>query len=531
MTNAVSIVRSLLIYGLCLPFAVYLGYIIAQPMDRPSFVVVAIALMLPLVPVLLKWHHFILIVSWNMSMVLFFFPGSPSLCIIMSLVSFTLSIVQHILVRQMKFLSVPSVILPLIFLTFVIVITANLTGGIGIRVLGGESYGGKRYVVLLGAIIGYFALTSHRVPPGKEFLYVAVYYLGALTALMGSFAPWFPSSLHFIFTLFPVENLRALAEGNTPGGGLYLRLGGLTFGTLAVAYYILARHGLNGTINLTERWRFLPFQFRNGFVVNQPWRFMIFLGVFVVSLMGGYRSIPLTMGLLLLIQFYLEGLFRSRLVPVLIVVGVMTAVLIIPFSNKLPYSIQRSLSFLPLNIDPIVRMDAETSAEWRLNIWRNVIPTIPKYLVVGKGYSIDPRELEMSNDLAVFNNSGFEAGATVASDFHNGPLSVIIPLGIFGAIGFLWFLAASIRCLLFNYRYGEPRLRLINTFLLASFTAKMIFFFVVFGAFYSELAIFTGMIGLSICINGGMRRPLPVTASKPAPVPPFRFPKPARPIA
>ncbi len=531
MTNAVSIIRSLLIYGLCLPFAVYLGYIIAQPMDRPSFVVVTIALMLPLLPVMLKWHHFILVMSWNMSMVLFFFPGSPSLCIVMSAVSLTLSIIQHILVRQMKFVSVPSVILPLIFLTLVVIVTANLTGGIGIRALGGESYGGKRYVVLLGAIVGFFALTSHRVPPGKEFLYVALYYLGTLTALMGSFAPWFPSGLHFIFTLFPVENLRALMEGDAPGGGPYLRLGGLTFGTMAVAFYILARHGIAGLANLSERWRFMPFQFKNGLSVNQPWRVLFFIGVFVVSLMGGYRSIPLTMGLLLIIQFYLEGLFRSRLAPMLILIGVMTAVLIIPFSNKLPFSVQRSLSFLPLNIDPMVRMDAETSSEWRIRIWRDVIPTIPQYLVVGKGYSIDPRQLEMSDDLARFNNTGSEEGAAISSDFHNGPLSLIIPLGIFGVIGFLWFLAASIRCLLYNFRYGEPHLKQINIFLLASFVSKTIFFFAIFGAFYSELCVFTGIIGLSICVNGGMRKPVPALATKRAVLPPFRFPKAARPAA
>jgi len=31
-------------------------------------------------------------------------------------------------------------------------------------------------------------------------------------------------------------------------------------------------------------------------------------------------------------------------------------------------------------------------------------------------------------------------GAELAGDYHNGPLSVIIPFGVFGVIAFVWFL-------------------------------------------------------------------------------------------
>lgn len=76
MTNPISIIRSLLIYGLCLPLAIYLGYLLANPMDRVSFGVVIVVLFLPLIPLLLRWHHFLLVMSWNMSVVLFLFPAA-----------------------------------------------------------------------------------------------------------------------------------------------------------------------------------------------------------------------------------------------------------------------------------------------------------------------------------------------------------------------------------------------------------------------------------------------------------------------
>ena len=139
MSNALTIIRALIIYGLCLPLAIFLGYLLATPMDLTSFTIVALVVVLPLVPVLLRWHHLILIASWNMNAVLFFLPGPPNLWIVMSGLSLLLSVLQRILNREIKFLSAPTVARPLIFLALVIVSTAMLTGGMGFQAFGGEA--------------------------------------------------------------------------------------------------------------------------------------------------------------------------------------------------------------------------------------------------------------------------------------------------------------------------------------------------------------------------------------------------------
>src|SRR6185436_17948695 len=102
MTNTLSIIRALLIYGLCLPLAVYLGYLLAMPLDRVSLVVLTAAILLPLIPILLRWHHILLLASWNMSVVLFFLPGSPYVWIVMTAVSLCLTALQHILKRNVQ---------------------------------------------------------------------------------------------------------------------------------------------------------------------------------------------------------------------------------------------------------------------------------------------------------------------------------------------------------------------------------------------------------------------------------------------
>lgn len=524
MTNSLSIIRALLIYGLCLPLAIFLGYILAMPLDQGSLMFVAVAIFLPLIPILLRWHHVLLIVSWNMSMVLFFLPGSPYLWIVLTAMSLGLTLLQHILKRNVAFASVPSVTLPLLFLAAVILVTAKLTGGIGLRSLGGEAYGGRRYIFLLAAIAGYFALTSHRVPPQRAVLYVGLYFLGSLTLIVGSLAPWIPGSLRIVYALFPVEDLTAFS-GQARSD--YARLAGVTFASVGVLCFILARHGMQGLFALGESWRFLPLKFKGEFGVNQPWRVLIFMAGVTVSLMGGYRSIPITLIMTLFFLFCLEGLFRTRMMPVLALLGVLALAVGLPFVDKMPRTVQRSLSFLPIAVDPMVRIDAESSTEWRLKIWREVTPTIPQYLLLGKGYAIDPRELEEEKALADFRGNSGGNTATLASDYHNGPLSLLIPLGAFGTLGFLWFLAAGLRVLLHNFRHGNPEHRRINTFLLAYFLTKTVFFFLVYGSFQNELMVFTGLIGLSVTINGGRSQPAKTPAPNPAYMP-FRLPKAAK---
>ncbi len=520
MTNALAIIRSLIIYGLCLPLAIYLGYVVANPMDRMSLAVVVTVAALPLIPVLLKWHHLLLIVSWNMSMVLFFVQGSPYLWMAMTAISLLLTILQQILRRDVVFASVPSITWSLLFLAFVIFLTAKLTGGIGIRSFGGSSYGGKRYVQLFCAIAGYFAITAYRIPKERALLYTALYFLGTLSLIIGSLAPWMPGGLHFLFALFPVDNMTALSGGATEN----MRLGGVTFASVGLLCFILARHGMRGLFSIGEQWRFLPVQFKGGLGVNQPWRILFFLAIAGVGLAGGYRSVPIMFIMVFSGLFFFEKLYRTNLAPILFVAGLLFAAVSLPFVQQMPLMMQRSLSFLPIEVNPLAKSGAEDSSDWRIKIWQEVVPTIPQYLIVGKGYGMDARANEMSEAFRDFESSDDGSGAIAASDFHNGPLSLIIPLGIFGVIAFLWFLFASIKTLINNYRYGEPENRQINTFLLAYFLTKTLFFFAVFGSFQNELAVFVGLIALSVSINGGACQPAPSTWVNPAHLP-FRLPK------
>jgi O-antigen ligase len=228
----------------------------------------------------------------------------------------------------------------------------------------------------------------------------------------------------------------------------------------------------------------------------------------------------------------LEGLHRTRLLIVLLVAGLLGSVLLIPFANKLPLSMQRTLAILPLDLHPAVRLDAAGSTEWRIQMWRVLWPEIPKYCWVGKGFTASATDYYLANQSVMRGLSQDFEGALIAGDYHNGPLSLIIPFGIWGALAFLFLIGAGLRVLWNNYRHGDPTLRKVNTFLLASFIAKTIMFLAVYGAISMDFVAFAGLLAMSIALNGGECKarqqtdpgPEPQPASAPMPRPAPFFP-------
>jgi len=247
--------------------------------------------------------------------------------------------------------------------------------------------------------------------------------------------------------------------------------------------------------------------------VRRPGFWLLIVAI-VLSLFGGFRSFLVFALFTLGIIFYLEGLHRTRYMPVAILAATLTFAGVVAFAQKLPSSVQRSLSVLPLvQVDPVVEYDARNSSEWRIEMWKLLLPELPKHLLLGKGLSIDRSQLETVMTLG---RGGFSKGAgadvegyILSGDFHNGLLTILIPFGIWGGIGLGWLFVAGARALYLNFRYGDPGLVRLNTFLYAYFLAKVALYLFVFGNFYSDLAEFAGILGLSVALNNGVRKPVP----------------------
>lgn len=490
--STIGLPRHVLIYAVVLPLALFLGYLLATPYQVRSLAIVGLVLGTLCIPVFLRWHYPLLIFAWNANIMVFFLPGKPMLWMLVAGISLGITVLNCVLDKRFKLQHVPSITWPLLFLLAVVLITAKLTGGVGLRSLGSAMYGGKKLVYIVAAIIAYFAISSHRLEWPRASKLSGVYFLSGLTGIVSNLIYIGGPAFYFLFLIFPVDHALSQAgeDFSLDTGPKFSRIGGAFPAGIACLSFLLMRFGIRGLLDVTK-----------------PWRIMAALGVVALSLLGGFRSAVLIVGLLFLVQFYFEGLFRTRLVIGAVVAALLAGAVLVPTARHLPLSVQRSLSFLPLDIDASARAQAQGSLEWRLGMWGVLLEQVPQYFWIGKGYAINPTDMYFAQEAHRRGLAKDYESALVSGDYHSGPLSVLIPFGIFGMIAFVWFVIASLRLLYRNYLYSEEHLRRLNTFLLSYFVARTIFYFVGFGGLNSDLPIFVGLVGLSIAVNGARRGP------------------------
>src|SRR5664280_952507 len=106
MTNPPALLRSLIISAICLPLAIILGYTLAGPFNYGFVGVVGACFFVLLLPILLKIHHPLLLLSWNTTMIIFFLPGNPGAWVPLAAFSFAVSIVRRTIDRHLRFISI-----------------------------------------------------------------------------------------------------------------------------------------------------------------------------------------------------------------------------------------------------------------------------------------------------------------------------------------------------------------------------------------------------------------------------------------
>lgn len=497
MTLSTSDLRSAVAFAVAVLVALMAGVMMASPTSMMAIGLVGLLGFVLSLPLLLRWHRPLLFLSWNAAIQIFVLPGSPRCWMALAGFSLLLTVLGSTLDRRIRLQNVASVTWTLMLFLLIVLTTAVLRGGIGFKSMGGQTYGGKKYVFIIAAVVGYFALCALQVPVTKAFRYMAAYCLGTVTLAMSNVAYMLGPAFYWLFLLFPVEFAMEQATSDYFGGP-FRRLSGLGFAMVGPFCLMLISYGIRGLLD----WR-------------RPWRSAAFVGIIAISLLGGFRSIIALYALMFLFQFWFEGLWRTRYAIALGAVVLLVAIPAATFSRQLPLTVQRSISFLPLNIDPQARSDAETSSEWRFQMWRLLWSQVPQYLWLGKGYALDPMDLYLAQESY---RRGFIQNyetAMVAGEFHSGPLSLLIGFGLPGTMAFFAFLLAGWRVVRRNHQHGPPELRAINTFIHAYFLCRIAFFFGVYGDLALDLAHFTGLVGVSVALNGGVCARVPVAVSAP----------------
>lgn len=507
MTNPAQAMRMLITYAVCIPMAIFVGYLLTDPMDYGTLGIFGLIALLLLSPFFIKYHYSFLIFGLACPATCFFLLGRPPLAQVVVILSLGIAIIERAINSEKRFISVPCMTWPLLYTIAMALFTAEMTGGIGLHALGGDTGGGKKYLNLFIGVATFFALTSRRIPKERRRFYIALYLLPGALAVLGDLFPFLPSPLNYINLLFPPTQ-QVMTDDVALGTTRFSAFGSAA-GVFAI--YLIAKHGLRGI-----------------FRADKPFRFLGFIIFFSLTMLGGYRTVLITYIMIGGSLFFLEGLYRTRVMLVVILSLIIGGALASTFSDKLPYTFQRAMSFIPgLKFDPKVLADAEGSKQWRETMWRDVWPKVPQYLLVGKGYALSREDFQYMGGGA-FEGLGVgqdasQQGLAISGDYHNGSLSILMPFGIWGAISYLWVALAGLYILYRNYQYGDPELKTFNTFIFVLQLQGIIGFFLIVGAYAESIGQMTRLIGFSIALNWGIcgpkAVPVPVPRVRPLPQP------------
>jgi hypothetical protein len=285
---------------------------------------------------------------------------------------------------------------PLLLLTAVTILIMLIRGA-GLKILGSASWGGMLYIVQFIGIAFYLSVNGLRLSEKQVRLII---WGGVIAGIVG-----------MLFNRLGWVNIAA--EGSEQQAA---RLTWLT--PIAVAVLPIALAVGKGRYSVLS----------------------ILLVLFCLILVGlsGFRS--RLVSFVFVIMGY--GFFRSRSKAqyfwISMALMLVAWVFVVMVSSHLPLGLQRAVSFVPgAHIDRATAQGAQSSIEWRIEIWAYCLSHAKEYLLIGRGSALDV--IDAISNLGTQDIGEFSPWfAYITHSYHSGPLSLLIDYGAAGLILGLW---------------------------------------------------------------------------------------------
>lgn len=366
--------------------------------------------------------------------------------------------------------------------------------GFGLRVLGsGEYIGGRANFNFLIGIIPYFVIltsgqtVSRRIVSFLPFLIAASYFASSIPFLISTF---YPSTTPIIFTLFGEGNLMAFRAstsvvGLEEGGGG--RLGPIGWFGYALQLGLISYYPIQTWLR-PGRW----------------WVAGVSIIAFILVALSGYRGYIATFGMLTLFGAFLHLRWKSIwiwLAGGTIAIGM---VLIQNAGFPLPYTVQRSIAFLPGDWDYNVIRSTHDSNNFRETIqeiyWNDFAWNSPW---IGNGFAISMEDLAEKEKLENFGTTFEEMVRTfiLTKSLHEGELSLWDAVGIVGIFFLLLMSLGIVREMYKNRDLIAPaKLTPLTTFAFVSLLVTYVRYFTVYGrleVLVPQLCLFSAILLIS----------------------------------
>lgn len=317
------------------------------------------------------------------------------------------------------------------FVNVIYIIFVYMRYPIGVNALGSDMVGGRAYAEVAFAFAGYWILNQVSMPAAMAKIFpLLLCAVGTFFAVVDTITYLFPATVPILGKLYSGIDAESFKRE------LSDQEADVSEGDLRTEF--LANVG--GTIiNLMSSY-FSPLTFINPMYI---WRFLGILIALIFCLKSGHRiTVPAVVFTILMATYFRKG-FAA--VVIMVLIGIPPLLLIIAGQGRLynlPESAQRTLCFLPGEWDPGVKLNAQGSTEWRLQMW-DIMLHDDKYIqdkVFGDGFGFS-RE-DMIRVALDDSQDNFMA----ANMPHSGPVSTIRVAGFAGLGLFLILLfACSVR--------------------------------------------------------------------------------------
>lgn len=358
------------------------------------------------------------------------------------------------------------------------------SGDIGIKLLGGTGWGGRRYFKVALAALCLPLLASF---PGIRLrdlqLVPLIYFLGAFVDILPDLLTTLvPATAPLVWRVYSGVNLAEYGDvlkGNFAGEQSITR-----FGTLAKLGTAL------GLVTLCY------FPARTWLNPNRLWAIPVLILGGLLCALSGFRNTIFRYGLSVLAGLYATLRFKSLItLPLLASVALMVA-----FTQGMlfeyPLQIQRALAFLPGDWNFKAVSETEGSSKWRKKIdalfYKEYFQKAP---LLGQGYHFDPDLAKQDTDVYLAVARAQAAPGDIYAEVrnfiemrqpHEGPVHILLVSGLVGMVFFVGYCTALlIYSIVAIQKTPAKEVAPIQIWALALLFPNVLGFFIVFGDYTS----------------------------------------------
>ena len=348
-------------------------------------------------------------------------PGQPTTLILAQLLILSFSVLM-LLSRKLPFYFVFTELEFLALLLILCVFQVYARNPVGVNILGGDSVGGRPYILFGITTLTGLLLCGLRVPPKELYLAMKLsiaggllnFVIGLIGWLNPAFGVWFGAASKII-----TEEIGVTAPEMAG------RINFIVFVPITLANWVSS---CSNPLTAIFKPRWIP---------------LIFLS-FAFAAASGYRNVIGAVGLTYLVGVFYHGRFVSVLIAGIMGAATLALLAIVNLIMPLPAKAQRSLSFLPGTWEQRYVLESKNSNDWRTEIWEEVLLT-DRWIEnkwIGDGLGFTAREFAAQQAMSERKNytvgiSGFDAhreNILANGDYHSGPVSAVRTVGYVGLL-------------------------------------------------------------------------------------------------